>query len=413
MRSPRGVLAFVAVGALAAAIGIGCYAGSVFERLELNTVDTRFSLKGTDDARADVVVVAIDDVTFAELGVQWPFPRSLHAALIDRLASAGARAIGYDVQFTEPTVPREDNALIRAVQRAGNVVLATTEVDSRGESNVFGGDAVLRRIGARAGNTIVPPDADGTFRRFFHAHQGLESFSVAVAEEATGEPVDAGGFDDGAAWIDYAGPPGTIRSFSFSEVLRGRVDPADLAGRVVVVGPSAPSLQDVKPTSAGGGLMPGAELQANAIATVLDDLPLAAAPAWAELLLILFFAAVGPLAGYGVRPVRGFAVALVAGALYLVVAQLAFDGGLILPVVYPEVALVAGAVGTLALHYLRAAFERQRVRFTFSRFVPEDVVDEVLAEGEGKLQLGGVRRDATVLFCDLRGFTTYSETRAP
>jgi adenylate cyclase len=81
--------------------------------------------------------------------------------------------------------------------------------------------------------------------------------------------------------------------------------------------------------------------------------------------------------------------------------------------VYPLLALAVGAVGTLALHYLRAAFERQRVRFTFSRFVPAEVVDQVLAEGEERLQLGGVRREATVLFCDLRGFTSYSETRAP
>jgi adenylate cyclase len=108
-----------------------------------------------------------------------------------------------------------------------------------------------------------------------------------------------------------------------------------------------------------------------------------------------------------------FGSAVAAGALYLVGAQIGFNAGLVVPVVYPLLALAVGAVGTLALHYLRAAFERQRVRFTFARFVPAEVVDQVLAEGEERLQLGGVRREATVLFCDLRGFTSYSETRAP
>ena len=87
----------------------------------------------------DLAFVAIDANTFDKLGLQWPFPRSLHGRLIDRLHADGARAIAYDVQFTEPTTPRQDNALIRAVQRAGNVVLSTTEVDENGESNVFGG----------------------------------------------------------------------------------------------------------------------------------------------------------------------------------------------------------------------------------------------------------------------------------
>jgi adenylate cyclase len=413
MGSRRGVLAFVAVGALAAAIGIATFATGAFRTLELNSVDTRFSIRGTQEPPQEVVVVAIDDVTFNTLRVQWPFPRSLHGRLIDQLTEAGARAIAYDVQFTEPTVPREDNALIGAVARAGNVVLATEEVEGRGRTNVFGGDAVLRQIGARAGNSLVPADDDGTYRRFPYAIQGLRGLAVATAEVATGDVVERDGFDSDEAWIDYAGPPETVPTLSFADVLRGKFDREDLEDRIIVVGASAPSLQDVKATSAGGGLMAGAELQANAIATVLDGVPLRSSPGWLDVALILLLAAIGPLAGFALRPVVAFGSAVAAGALYLVGAQIGFNAGLVVPVVYPLLALAVGAVGTLALHYLRAAFERQRVRFTFARFVPAEVVDQVLAEGEERLQLGGVRREATVLFCDLRGFTSYSETRAP
>jgi adenylate cyclase len=413
MGSRRGVLAFAAVAVAAATIGVASYATSLFGGLELDSVDTRFSIRGAQDPDPRLAVVAVDDTTFSELGEQWPFPRSLHGQLIDRLTEYGVEAIAYDVQFTEPTTPREDNALIEAVSRADDVVLATSEVNAAGESNVLGGEENVRRFGARAGNTVVIQDDDGTIRRFPYAVQGLRGFAVATVEAESGETVSTDGFGDRGAWIDYAGPPRTIPTYSFSKVLRGEVDPELLRGRIVVVGASAPSLQDVKQTSVGGGLMPGSELQANAIGTLLDGVPLRSAPRALNIALIILLALVSPLAGYALRPAMAIIVAVAAAAIYLAAAQLAFNLGLIVAVVYPLVTMLVAGVGTLAVHYLLAAFERQRVRFTFSRFVPEDVVDQVLAEGEGELELGGVRRESTVLFSDLRGFTTYSESREP
>src|SRR5205085_5977046 len=120
-----------------------------FSRLEGDSVDLRFQLRPKQPA-PELVVVAIDDVTFGDLRVQWPFPRSLHARAIDRLRAAGVRQIAYDVQFTEPTKPREDQALLDAARRAGNVVFATTEVDDHGHTAVMGGDDVLAQNNAVA-----------------------------------------------------------------------------------------------------------------------------------------------------------------------------------------------------------------------------------------------------------------------
>ena len=146
------IAALVAIGA-----GVGAYFTDAWPRLENETLDLRFDLR--KPARAhDVVVVAIDDRTFSELGLQWPFPRSLHGALIRRLHAAGAKAIAYDIQFTEQ---REDLALYRAAARAGRVAFATTEVDAHGHANVLGGDANLRRIGAVAAASNLPADPGG------------------------------------------------------------------------------------------------------------------------------------------------------------------------------------------------------------------------------------------------------------
>src|SRR5262245_15840016 len=133
-----------AVALLAVAIGVVAYAADLMRTVDLNTVDTRFSVRGTQERPDDIVVVGIDDVTFDQLEKRFPFPRHLHAEVIDRLSKSGAKAIAYDVQFTEPTEPAEDNALIEAVARAGNVVLSATEVNGRGESKVFGGEDVVR-----------------------------------------------------------------------------------------------------------------------------------------------------------------------------------------------------------------------------------------------------------------------------
>src|SRR5215204_2824922 len=107
---------------------IGLQAAGALSVLELDTVDSRFEVREGSPPK-DVAFVAVDDVTFDDLQARWPFRRSLHAQVIDRLTKAGARAIAYDVQFTEPTKVAEDNALIEAVDRSPRIVLATTAVD--------------------------------------------------------------------------------------------------------------------------------------------------------------------------------------------------------------------------------------------------------------------------------------------
>ena len=182
---------FVSIGLGLTALALIADGTNLLRSLELATVDTRFDVRGRQAAPRDVVVVGIDDVTFGDLGVQWPFPRSLHGGLIDRLHRDGARVIAYDVQFTERTVPKEDNALIEAVARAGNVVLATTEVDAQGRANVFGGQAVVRQVGARVGNASIPADRGGVLRHVPYEVDGLRSFAVVTAERATGHAIAA------------------------------------------------------------------------------------------------------------------------------------------------------------------------------------------------------------------------------
>jgi CHASE2 domain-containing sensor protein len=352
---------FLSLGAVLSAVWLAAYFADAFRDLELDTVDTRFEIRGDRKPPRDLVVVQVDDVTFQELDRRWPFPRRLHGRAVRRIAADDPSVIAYDVQFTERTSEEDEFALLDAIDRAdGKVVLATTEVNARGQTKILGGDAVLKLVHARPGNGVLIPDPGGVERRVPYEVDGLKTLAVASAEVATGRPVAREDFDarDETAWIDYYGPPGTITSVSFSRVVQGKVPPGTFKDKLVVIGPSAPSLQDVHPTSTTGAdeLMAGAEIQATALDTVRRGLPLQSAPAWLDAALIVLLGMVAPLGSIRFSPLRAIAIALALGVVFVVAAQLAFNSGTILAFVYPLGALAFTTVGALVVHYVTTAF---------------------------------------------------------
>jgi adenylate cyclase len=395
---------FLAVGLATTGLGLLAYGTNVFRDLDLRSVDARFSIRGDQGAPSDIVVVKVDDKTFADLQMRWEDFRPKHADLIRRLKKDGAKVIVYDVQFTEPAKKAaDDNKLITAVGDAGNVVLATTGAP------VFGNNDVVRQYKGTVGNADFPPDSGGYLRRMRYEIDGLKTLAVAAVERDRGKPVKR--FP--TTWIDYRGPVSTFKSVSFSDAVNGKVPPSFFRGKIVVVGPWASTFQDLHPVSYGSDLMPGPEIQANAISTILRGEPLNSVPGWVNIVLIVGLGLLAPLSGLRFSLRGTLFLSLAAAVLYLVLTQVAFQEGWILSFVYPFGTLVLSSVGALGAHYLLAAFERERVRDVFSRFVPETVVEQVLARTDHDLRLGGVSLESTVMFTDLRGFTTFSEALPP
>lgn len=342
---------FTTVCLAAGALALVAFASGIRD-VELAALDARFELRGSSQPPSDVLLVAIDDRTFSELrNVRFPIPRSMHGRLIDRLSRAGAKVIAYNIQFTEETSIEEDSALVQAVARAGKlgskVVLATTEVDQSGQSMIFGGESVVRELGARSANTNLELDSGGTVRRMRYRTQGLKTFPVVSAEAALGRTIRSSELGGRSAWIDFVGPHGSFQTVSFSRAMRGAVGPEAFRGKVVVVGATAPSLQDIHDTPVGS--MSGIEAQANGIVTALRGFPLKNLPGALNLVLIVLLGLVAPLVSLRFSRFKTLLVALAAAGLYIGIAQVAFELGWVLLVAYPVGALVFSTLAVLVL----------------------------------------------------------------
>lgn len=238
------------------------------------------------DGPADpsIVIIAIDDRSLNALG-RWPWTRTVHAALIDRLTLAQPRAVAYDVLFTEPEAG--DPALAAALARARDVHLPLL-VEAPGQNGaawqVSEPASDLARAAASLGHVNMIVDGDGVIRRVpLYMQAGADSWPQLVLPlaETTGFalPAPRPDADSGQALIAaapeaiaYRGPPGRFRTLSFVDVLNGEV-PADfLKDRLVLVGATAPGMGDryATPAAPHGELSPGVEIQAALLQTLLE-----------------------------------------------------------------------------------------------------------------------------------------------
>jgi CHASE2 domain-containing sensor protein len=387
VRNHRLGAAVIALTAVAVALALYVWDPEPMQRLELRTVDTRFSVRGTLAADPGLVLIAVDDRTVARLDPKAKqIPRATYARLLDSVGEDRPAAIALDVFFRRAEQTRGTEALLKAIRATrGRLVLAyedfSVETREDGRSSVrpdlFRGHlAAFRATRVRSGLAVLPEDIDDRNRRADYevdttADISPETFAFAAADMARRGELDAnelptaprrawGGQSERTTWIDFRGPPGTIRRIPALEVLDGRVPARAFAGKVVVIGVTARGSLDVHETPFGGGRgMPGPEVQANAIDTILRGVPLRDVSRLVEILAILVLACVPALASLIRSRVVGVAVIAGMAVAFLGAAQLAFNADWILPVVLPLVALAVSAACVTVLVATRTIRRRR------------------------------------------------------
>jgi adenylate cyclase len=430
-------------GLIALAVTGAAWAGlnaDVFTGTQLRLADGLFPAAGRDPR---IVVVAVDEETLRVMQDRespWPWDRDIHGRLIDRLNEAGTALVGYDVTFAGPRTG--DEALADAIARGGNVVLAANaEFEGRLDpERVPQASRIDRPIGALAdpsagvAHANIIPDPDGVVRAlppvidtpdFTH----MPSMSLALYQ------LELGLFDldgpyttrpDGIQVADRLIPTGDAQLMELNwtegfpqyraiDVMEGRVPDDAFRGRIVLVGATALGLGDTRftPLNKSSG-QPGVLVHANALNTMLTGSFLQPDGLGLTLLWILGLTFLTALAVAFLRiwlsPLVTFG--LLAGYYFLAFTR--FDGGRVMNLIYPLFTVALAFLGALAVRYFTEERERLRVTRVFGRYVAGDVVSEVLAAPERALAtLEGASRPISVLFADLRGFTSASDGAAP
>jgi adenylate cyclase len=400
------------------------YRQGLLEMPELKSLDLRFQVRGAIPPQLPIILVSIDQDSFDELDLPWPWPRTLHATLIRKLAMGGAKLIAFDVLFTEPkSDPREDRALAQAVKDAGNVILAAefTAVPSD-----FGPRwsmslpiPLIRRDALGYGPANLITDRDGIVRsgRLAERFQGqtFPGFAYQIYQGAVGKEEPQGNeIPSARTLINFRGPARSYPIVPYYRILRDEIDPAFFRDKIVIVGSFSPSLHDIFPTPFSASRpTAGVEIQANFVETLVAKDPIVPFAGSGHHAIFFLLAAITIWASYHLKPLKAVAVVIVLAGAHLFAAFYLFSfHQLWVPMIPPLLAVLLSYGGITLDNYVREQKERIRLRATFSKYVSSDVVEEILKDREG-LGLGGKRRHITVLFSDIRGFTSISEQIGP
>jgi adenylate cyclase len=402
------------------------------EGFEARTYDLRFkSLRGAIPPQPDIVIIAIDDKSIAELG-RFPWSRQLYVRLLDRLEAAKPKAVLFDVFFPEPESPAVDQALADAIRRAGNVVLATTFEFDR-QFNVTGSTGslpVLEQAAAGVAHINLIPEDDGVNRRnllqISQDGRAVPSLGLMAAMLTLGEKqFSEGSFQvqlgersipvgrDGALWINYTGGAGSYPRYSFADVLAGRVDPARLRGKTVFLGATALGIYDMRVTPFHANV-PGVEVHATVADDILSQryIRRTGLQALFDLAMIVLLGGLSFWLTARLRLQTAIGAVLLLAAAYVALSYWLFLQGQWVSMVYPPlVALVALLVGG-GFRYMVLERSAREMRAMFSSYLSNKLVNQ-LERNPAAARIGGDNREVTVMFTDIRGFTAFSERHKP
>jgi adenylate cyclase len=437
---------------------------SFLETLEEKTLDLRFTLRGKLAPGPETVIAAIDEKSISKLG-RFPWSRSVWARVVDRLTEEGAAAVVFDVLFTESENVEADDLLQRAIRRNGRVILpmdfdfSESGYKESGFTNkpvdflTTSAYSVLKNTDAPhspfIAKVVLPPlerlssaaeslahinmlpDNDGTLRweilsikyhDDYYAPIGLQAARLYRKLGLQGLALDGQGSvglgdtviptdPRSRMLINYRGPDGTFPRYAISDIVDYKTPPGIFKDKIVLIGATAIGIYDLRVTPLSNN-MAGIEKHASVVDNILRGDYLRRVEVNVLPLIFVFALLLGVLlprlgAGTGAMLFLALLGGYLGAVYYLFVAK-----GIWFNLVYPSFALFFGYTSQTAYRFFMEERRAREIRTMFSSYVSKRIVDELIRD-PSKAKLGGDRKEITVLFSDIRGFTSFSEKLQP
>ncbi|MDO8443867.1 MAG: adenylate/guanylate cyclase domain-containing protein [Candidatus Azambacteria bacterium] len=408
----------ISVALLAGLIVSASFNFGLFTGWEYFLEDSLVSPKPIDKS---LVIVAIDNESITRLG-QWPWPREIFAKALLKMQENSPAAVGLDVVFSEPSrIGAEDDfVLAKALAKVSYPVVLAIEaknlVISENRPLASGGfllpiDNFRYSKNVFLGHVNLMIDKDGIVRKFPFEISPYKSFSYEIVKKS-GITISGGELSEAFPRIVFSVQSGSVQRIPFWRVLEG--DAAKfLENKIVLIGATAPDLHDEKPTPFSQGTeMPGVEIQANIANMLVSGYRYSSLNRWVFFLWI-FMAALIPALFFIItkRSLVSVMLSLFVGFGHLIAVILLFDKGITANIIHINFSWIFSTALLFSCRYFFIEKEKRQIRNIFSKYVSKEVLENILSSD--KVTLGGEEKEITVLFSDIRGFTSLSEKTTP
>ncbi|MBI5421173.1 MAG: adenylate/guanylate cyclase domain-containing protein [Parcubacteria group bacterium] len=403
----------------------GSFSYGLFTKFENSLEDILVTTKPFNN---DIVILAIDSDSIGRIG-QWPWPREIYAHILKILESAHPKAVGVDVAFLERSRLGEfdDAVLATALASTSYPVILSAEADPLLlDSGMLPRAGILRpplpsflaSPNVTIGHTNLILDPDGIVRRIpinilLHEGDKVRAFGYEVLSRIQ-KTLPSERVFGATSRIVYSRAPGTIVRRHISDVLEDGTIISALQNKIILIGATAPDLHDTKLTPLSRGIeMPGVEIQANIINMLsrgysLVPIATKAMQIWIIITILLPVLVFRRFKGVS----RPLLVNVVLGGIHTTIAILLFENGLVANIIHLNLGWIFSTLSLFGYTYFTTERERREMRKMFSKYVATDVLEYIIKNPD-KVSLGGEEKEVTILFSDIRGYTTFSETVTP